>query len=259
MTCAIETVHLEKQFGAELVIRGVDLQVPRGCLFGFVGPNGAGKTTTLSLLTGLLLPTRGVVTLLGEPMTAESPALRRRLGVVPDSFVLWERLRVDELLILHGLVYGLRNPDLGQRVDEIIDLLDLDEHRHKLVADYSHGLKKRVAFAAAVLHEPEILFLDEPFEGLDPLSVRVLAANLEAMTARGGTVFLTSHQLDIVQRLCPRVAVIAKGAIAWEGSTETLNAQMAQITPRAPSPLEQLFLELAGTPRTKEVLTWLER
>jgi ABC-2 type transport system ATP-binding protein len=256
MTPAIEAVHLEKQFGGERVLCGIDLDVPRGCVYGFVGPNGAGKTTTLSLLTGVLTPTGGGVRILGEPMTAESAALKRRLGVVPDGFFLWERLRVDELLTLHGVIYGLQRPDLERRVEELIELLDLAEYRHKLVATYSHGLKKRVAFAAAVLHAPEVLFLDEPFEGMDPLSVRVVAANLEAMAQRGVTVFLTSHQLDIVQRLCSRVAVIAAGEIAWEGTTESLLARMSS---RDTGALERLFFELAGSTRAREVLTWLQQ
>jgi ABC-2 type transport system ATP-binding protein len=256
MTPAIQAISLEKHFGRERVLRGIDLEVPRGCLYGFVGPNGAGKTTTLSLLTGVLLPTTGSVKLLGEPMTAESASLRRRIGVVPDGFFLWERLRVDELLRLHGVIYGMHAPDLGGRVEELIDLLDLADHRHKLIATYSHGLKKRVSFAAAVLHAPDVLFLDEPFEGMDPLSVRVIAANLEAMVAQGVTVFLTSHQLDIVQRLCTRVAVIAGGEIAWEGATESLATRMSS---GASGALERLFFELAGSPRTKEVLTWLQR
>ncbi|MBA3891812.1 MAG: ABC transporter ATP-binding protein [Gemmatimonadaceae bacterium] len=256
MTPAIQAQGLEKDFGGDAVLRGIDLDVPRGTIFGFVGPNGAGKTTALSVLTGVLLPTRGTVTLLGEAMTSESPALRRRLGVVPDGFFLWERLRADELLTLHGVVYGLEQPELGRRVEEVLDRLDLAEHRQKPVASYSHGLKKRVAVAAAMLHAPELLFLDEPFEGMDPLTVRVLVANLEAMAARGATVFLTSHQLEIVQRLCSRIAVIARGAIVWEGTTGDLTARIAS---GSPGGLEALFFELTGSPRTREVLTWLQR
>jgi len=258
-TPAIEALRLTKVYSDRPVVDGIDLSVPQGTSFGFVGPNGAGKTTTLSMLTGLLLPTSGSVRILGLDLTPDNVDVKRLVGVVPDRFTMFSRLKAEELLRYHGLIYGLPRQTLAPRIEELIERLELSAARRTPVGEYSHGMQKRLAFAAAILHGPRVLFLDEPFEGLDPLSVRLVAANLEAMVARGTTMFLTSHMLELVERLCTRVAIIGTGRLLWEGACANLPDLVAHNArdKRVPA-LEQVFVDLVGTERATEVFSWLK-
>lgn len=256
----VETRDLGKRYGDREAVRGLNLRIPRGCCFGFVGPNGAGKTTTMSMLTGLLLPTTGSVWIGGQPVLPNSADIRRRVGVVPDQPRMFERLCLDETLGLLGSIYGLDPVVAAERSEELLRLLQLDDARTKPLAEYSHGMKKRAAFAMAVIHDPAVMFLDEPFEGMDPVGVRLLMANLGHMTRLGRTVFVTSHALDLVERLCSRIAIINSGAIAWEGGSGEVRSQATPAASAAPavSGLETLFHQVTGSQDDVPVLSWLQ-
>lgn len=255
---AIELRGVTKRFAGRAVVQAIDLAVPQGCSFGFVGPNGAGKTTTMSMLSGVLLPTDGDIRILGHPLSPSAPDVKRLLGVVPDEFLLAERLRIDEILRLHGLIYGVSADLLEDRVEELIARLGLSDDRQKAVGQFSHGMKKRVAFAAAIIHEPPVMLLDEPFEGMDPLTVRLVATNLKAMVDRGATLFLTSHILELVERLCERIAILDHGRVLWQGRTEEVRERApAAVGANPGSALERVFLEIVGQRSTDEVFSWL--
>jgi ABC-2 type transport system ATP-binding protein len=255
----IEAQGLVKRYGECEAVKRLDLDIEPGDCFGLIGPNGAGKTTTMSMLTGLLLPTEGSVRIGGEPLTPNSAAVRRRIGVVPDQPRMFERLRLDELLSIHGSIYGLDPGTAGRRAEELLALLQLEEASKRPLAEYSHGMRKRAAFALAVLHDPGVVFLDEPFEGLDPIGVRVMLANLRAMARAGRTVFVTSHILGLVERLCTRVAILDAGRIAWQGTIEDARVDASAAgTARGPSDLEALFLKVTGTEDSETLLSWVQ-
>src|ERR1051326_8955431 len=193
---AVETFELVKQFGDFVAVDHLNLQVNRGSFFGFLGPNGAGKSTTIKMLTGLLAPTSGKLRVLGYDIAEESMDVKRRIGVVPEDLNLFERLTGAEMLTFTGRMYGLQPPEIAERAQELLALMELDTEPRKLVVEYSHGMKKKLSLACALIHRPEILFLDEPFEGIDAIASRTLKDLLSRLTARGLTVFLTSHVLE---------------------------------------------------------------
>jgi ABC-2 type transport system ATP-binding protein len=214
---AIETRELVRRFGERAAVDGISLRVARGSFFGFLGPNGAGKSTTIKMLTGLLAPTSGRAVVAGYDILAEPLAVKRRIGVVPEDLNLFERLTGAEMLSFTGRMYGLGAAETAERSRELLGLMGLDEEPSKLVVEYSHGMKKKLSLACALLHRPEILFLDEPFEGVDALASRTLKDLLLRLTERGLTVFLTSHVLEIVERVCTEIAIISRGRLVASG------------------------------------------
>jgi ABC-2 type transport system ATP-binding protein len=257
---AILTQKLTRNFGNLTAVDGVDLQVAAGQFFGFLGPNGAGKSTTIKMLTGLLAPTSGSMQLLGLDFAANSIEVKRQIGVVPEGMGLFERLTGSEYLHFVGRMYGLDLSTTRRRSEELLEFMQLADRPKTMIADYSHGMQKKLALAAAVIHGPRILFLDEPFEGVDALAAGALKALLGRMTERGVTIFLTSHVLEIVERLCSHVGIIARGRLVAQGSLEELRAGIAGEEGSKTS-LEQIFLSIVGQdghgrPQLEE-LSWL--
>jgi len=256
---AIATEQLTRKFGGLTAVDGIDLQVESGQFFGFLGPNGAGKSTTIKMLTGLLVPTAGRVSLLGMDFARHGVEVKRQIGVVPEGMGLFERLTAPEYLEFVGRMYGLDKATTRKRSEELLDFMQLADRPKTLVADYSHGMQKKLALAAAVIHGPRILFLDEPFEGVDALAAGALKELLGRMTERGVTIFLTSHVLEIVERLCSHVAIIKKGRLVAQGSIEELRAGVPGAEGRT-STLEDIFLSVVGEAGERpqiEELSWL--
>src|SRR5262244_664981 len=257
---AILTEGLTRTFGSLRAVDAINLRVEAGQFFGFLGPNGAGKSTTIKMLTGLLLPTAGRVSLLGIDFARCPVEAKRQIGVVPEGMGLFERLTAPEYLRFVGQMYGLDRKTTGQRAEELLEFMQLADRPKTLIADYSHGMQKKLALAAAVIHGPRILFLDEPFEGVDALAAGALKALLARMTERGVTIFLTSHVLEIVERLCSHVAIINKGKLVAQGSLEELRTGVPGAEGRTTT-LEEIFLSIVGQggaerPNVEE-LSWL--
>ena len=257
---AIQTQKLTRRFGNLTAVDRIDLQVTAGQFFGFLGPNGAGKSTTIKMLTGLLSPTSGSMQLLGLDFEANPVEIKRQIGVVPEGMGLFDRLTGAEYLKFVGRMYGLDRATTERRSDELLEFMQLSERPKTMIADYSHGMQKKLALAAAVIHGPRILFLDEPFEGVDALAAGALKALLGRMTARGATIFLTSHVLEIVERLCSHVAIIHKGRLVAQGSLEELRAGISGAE-ESKTTLEEIFLSIVGQDGAErpqiEELSWL--
>src|SRR5271169_2632530 len=228
---AIVTEGLTRRFGALTAVDDVNLTVAAGQFFGFLGPNGAGKSTTIKMLTGLLAPSSGRAELLGLDFAAHPVEVKRQIGVVPEGMGLFERLTGAEYLQFVGRMYGLDRPTTQRRSEELLNSSELSDRPKTLIADSSHGMQKKLALAAAVIHGPRILFLDEPFEGVDALAAGALKALLARMTERGTTIFLTSHVLEIVERLCSHVAIIHKGRLVAQDSLDELRGGVEAQTP----------------------------
>jgi ABC-2 type transport system ATP-binding protein len=253
MEIALETRGLRRTFGDVVAVDGIDLVVPRGSLYGFLGPNGAGKSTTIKCLTGLLRPSAGTMRILGIDPTSDPVAVKRRVGVMPEDLALFDRLTGAETLSFVGQVYGL-DPATGRgRSAELLDLMDLKGAADSLVADYSHGMRKKLALSAALLPAPHLLFLDEPFEGIDAVASRQIKELLLTFVKRGGTIFLTSHILEIVERLSDHIGVIHRGRLVAQGSVAELRAGTGM-----GKTLEEIFLGLVGAGGTHApALGWL--
>ncbi len=252
MDLAVETHGLTRKFGELTAVDGIDLAVPRGTLYGFLGPNGAGKSTTIKCLTGLLRPSGGTIRILGLDPAADAIAVKRQVGVIPEEQALFERLTAVETLSFVGQVHGLERATIQTRAGELLDLFDLSPAANKLVADYSHGMRKKLALAVAVLPAPRLLFLDEPFEGIDAVASRQIKEMLHNFVARGGTVFLTSHILEIVERLADHIGVIHRGKLVAQDSMAALRSGAGGKT------LEEIFLDLVGADDAESpALDWL--
>jgi ABC-2 type transport system ATP-binding protein len=252
MTLAIETHQLTRFFDGFCAVDQVDLRVERGTFYGFLGPNGAGKSTTIKMLTGLLAPTSGQMTVLGKNMLNPSEALeaKQRIGVIPEDLALFDNLTAREYLTFIGRMYLVPRDTIRSRIDELLPIFGLENEEKKLTLEYSHGMKKKLALAAALLPNPDLLFLDEPFEGVDAITSRVIRDMLSGYVARGSTVFLTSHVLEIVEKLCTHVGIISKGKMVEQTALEQL---------RRGSSLEDRFLERVGSdPEATKKPTWLE-
>jgi ABC-2 type transport system ATP-binding protein len=258
MMHAIEISHLSKRYGSVVAVEDLSLQVPAGCFFGFLGPNGAGKSTTIGCLTGLLDPTKGDIRLLGEAFKDSCVGLKGRIGVMPENLGLFEALYAHEFLAFQARMFGLDEPTTQRRVSELLEALELTGQGKKPLSAFSAGMRKRVAFAAAVIHRPEILFLDEPFESIDPAGVAMLKQWLRHLVSEGRTVFITTHVLETVERLCDRVAIIKnRGALVWEGDITPLACDRAIcVDGQEFRTLEELFLKLSGE-RYTGTLNWL--
>lgn len=235
---AVRVEGLWKRFGEQIAVAGIDLALPAGKFIGLVGPNGAGKTTTLSMVTGLLRPDQGRVEVSGHDVWRDPVEVKSRIGVLPEGLRLFERLSGRELLAYNGRLRGLPGAEVDKRTTQLLDVLDLAGAQHKLVVDYSTGMRKKIGLAAALLHNPEVLFLDEPFEGVDPVSAQTIRGVLERYTASGATVVFSSHVMELVESLCDWVAVMAAGRIRVQGP-------LAEVRGDAPS-LQSAFLELVG-------------
>jgi len=261
---AIQTHGLTRRFGALTAVEDVTLSVAQGQFFGFLGPNGAGKSTTIKMLTGLLEPSAGTIEILGQPFGASALELKRQIGVVPEGMALLGRLTAPEYLHFVGRMYGLDRETTNRRTEELLDFMQLAGESRKLVTDFSHGMQKKLAMAAAVIHGPKVLFLDEPFEGVDAIAAGMLKSMLQGMLNRGATIFLTTHVLEIVERLCSHVAIISKGRLVANGSLEELRSGVASTLPGAAGEqrltLEEIFLSIVGAGGQLEPaqeLSWL--
>ena len=251
---AVQTHGLVRRFGDFTAVDGIDLAVPAGSFFGFLGPNGAGKSTTIKCLTGLLRPSEGSIRILGLDALTQGIEVRRQVGVVPEDLALFDRLTGLETLTFVGQAHALPKATIRERAAELLDVMELGASAGKLVADYSHGMRRKISLAAALLPGPKLLFLDEPFEGVDAIAARQLRLLLQRFVERGGTVFLTSHVLEIVERLCDHVGVIHRGALVAQGPFEELR-KGADGQGRS---LEQLFLDLVGADELEtRQLDWL--
>ncbi len=267
MLPAVTTTGLTRRFGDFTAVEGVNLTVAPGQFFGFLGPNGAGKSTTIRMLTGLLAPTSGSIQILGLDPITDPIEVKRQIGVVPEGLALFGRLTAGEYLRFAGRMYGLDLATTISRTTELLEFMGLAGETKKLITDFSHGMQKKLALAAAVIHGPKILFLDEPFEGVDAIASGTLKAMLQGMIARGATVFLTSHVLEIVERLCTHIAIIDRGHLIANGSLEELRAGVHARTPVAHGDtgqaltLEQIFLNIVGSERNasdpEQELSWL--
>jgi ABC-2 type transport system ATP-binding protein len=259
---AIQTLGLTRRFGELTAVDNVSFSVAPGQFFGFLGPNGAGKSTTIKMLTGLLEPSAGSIEILGQPFNSYALDLKRQIGVVPEGMALFGRLTAREYLHFVGRMYGLDKRTTDQRTEELLDFMQLANESKKLVTDFSHGMQKKLSLAAAVIHAPRVLFLDEPFEGVDAIAAGMLKTMLQGMINRGATIFLTSHVLEIVERLCSHVAIIHQGRLVANGALEELRAGVASSLPGADSSqrltLEEIFLSIVGGDgESAQELSWL--
>jgi len=265
MTAAIATTGLTRRFGDFVAVNNINLEVATGQFYGFLGTNGAGKSTTIKMLTGLLAPTAGSIQVLGMDFAANAIEVKRQIGVVPEGMALFGRLTASEYLRFVGQMYGLDQATTRQRSEELLEFMNLAHETKKLITDYSHGMQKKLALAAAVIHGPKILFLDEPFEGVDAVAAGTLKQMLQGMIARGATIFLTSHVLEIVERLCTHVAIINHGELIAEGSLDELRAgahtQADSQDGNARLTLEEIFIRVIGKEdteqRSEQELAWL--
>lgn len=268
MPPAIAALALTRTFDGFTAVDHIDLAVEPGQFFGFLGPNGAGKSTTIKMLTGLLAPSSGSIRILGEDLFSNPLEVKRHIGVVPEGMALFGKLTASEYLLFAGRMYGLDKRTAALRAAELLEFMGLANEPRKLIADFSHGMGKKLALAAAVIHGPKLLFLDEPFEGVDAVAANTLKTMLQSMIARGATIFLTSHVLEIVERLCSHIAIIDRGKIVANGSLDELRAGVqATLIPGSETAdgdrltLEQIFLHVVGTQtgatHPEQELTWL--
>ena len=249
---AIEVRDLRKIYGQGLngkaAVDGLNLTVPRGSFFGFLGPNGAGKTTTIKMLMGLAPPTSGEIQLLGLPMPERALEIKRQIGLVPDESLLFDHLTGGEFLEFTGRIYCLDRPTAIERTKELLELFELDGAPRKMIHEYSKGMRKRLAMAAALIHRPQLFLMDEPFEGVDAVGARMMKDLLAAQVRQGATIFITSHVLEVVERLCGYIAIINHGKLVVEGPTEDL---------RGNGTLEDAFVRAVGVHTDREALDWL--
>lgn len=251
MEHCIESHGLTKDFGAFRAVDGIELRVEHGSFYGFLGPNGAGKSTTIKMLTGLLAPSSGNAIILGYDFASHPLEVKRRIGVVPEDLCLFDNLTAREYLFFIGRMYLVPKAVVAQRCEELLNLLGLADTGKTLVLEFSHGMRKKLALAAALIHDPDLLFLDEPFEGIDAIASRTIRSLLETLIQRGSTVFLTSHILEIVERLCTHVGIIAGGKLVTQGPLDNLAHGIS---------LEEAFIRSVGESDVAPAgLSWLQQ
>ncbi|GAA1162241.1 ABC transporter ATP-binding protein [Nesterenkonia sandarakina] len=248
-TPALRLRGLSKTFGQTAAVENLDLDVPRGSFYGFVGPNGAGKTTTLSMATGLMRPDAGTAEVVGIDVWEQPREAKRSMGVLADGVTLFNKLTGAQLVAYAGLLRGMDRDTVESRTADLLRVLGLQDAQGKLVQDYSAGMTKKIALASAMVHAPELLVLDEPFEAVDPVSARTIRGLLESYVSSGGTVILSSHVMDLVQRMCSHVGIIAEGCLLASGTLDEV---------RAGSDLETRFVELVGLEGGDQELAWLQ-
>jgi ABC-2 type transport system ATP-binding protein len=246
---AIRTDSLRKVYAGKAAVDGLSLAVPQGCFYGFLGPNGAGKTTTIKMLMGLAQPTSGAIEILGLRMPEDAPQIKQQIGLVPDESLLFDHLSGAEFIEFAGRIYGLDRAMARERTRELLKLFELDGAPKKLISEYSKGMRKRTAMAAALIHRPKLFLMDEPFEGVDAVGARLMKEILLDQVRGGATIFLTSHVLEVVERLCDRVAILNQGKLVREGTMAELRGSSGT--------LEDAFVEALGVVRASESLPWL--
>jgi ABC-2 type transport system ATP-binding protein len=244
----IETRNLTRKFGRLVAVNNLDLQIPKGTIYGFLGPNGAGKSTTVKMLTGLLTPTAGEAFIAGVSILDSPIDVKKRIGVLPEDLALFDSVTVWEHLLMCGPIYGLNRKDTEARAEQLLKFLDLWQSRSVYVDQASSGMRKKCALAMALLHNPAVLFLDEPFEGIDPISSRNIKDLLLHLASRGVTIFLTSHILEVVERLVESFAIIVDGEIVC--------SQTVAETLRAGQTIEDLFLKYVRRDEVEQ-LEWI--
>ncbi len=252
-TPAIEIRDLHKIYNGVHAVDGLSVVVPQGSFFGLLGPNGAGKTTTVKILMSVAEPTSGTVKVLGMRLPEESLAIRRQIGLVPDDTLLFEYLTGLEYLEFVARSYQLDKQTAKMRANELLHLFELVENPRKLIGEYSKGMRKRLAMAAALIHRPKLFLMDEPFEGVDAVGARLMKDILQEQVRHGATVFLTSHVLEVVERLCTEIAIINRGKVVVQGSVAELQRHSAAKS----SSLEDIFVEAVGGERDTQPLGWL--
>jgi len=250
---AIETGALTRTFDRFTALDGLTLSIPRGAFFGFLGPNGSGKTTTIKILAGLLRPTSGFARVAGFDVVERPLEVKRRIGLLSEDLTLYERLTGRELLEFSGRLHAVAPDVIRKRSEELLFLLDLEERADEMLIDYSQGMKKKATLAAALLHDPEVLLLDEPFNGVDPVSARVIKGILGKLARTNTTVFLSSHILEVVEKLCTEVAVVHHGRLVGKGPLEELR-ERAKLG--GSTSLEEVFLKLVEAPEREGALSW---
>lgn len=248
-TPAIAVRDLRKVYGEKPAVDGLTFDVPRGCFFGFLGPNGAGKTTTIRMLMGLAPPTSGDIQMLGLTMPDHDIEVKSKIGLVPDESLLFDHLTGAEFVEFVGRMYRLPIAVARERSKELMALFELDGNSRKLIAEYSKGMRKRVAMAASLIHRPQLFLMDEPFEGVDAMGARLMKEILLDQVKQGATIFLTSHVLEVVERLCDRVAIIDQGRLVVEESMSQLRS--------GHETLEDIFVRVVGDSRSGDPLEWL--
>ncbi len=249
MEYGIETLSLTKIYHGRPVVDQLRMRVERGSFHGFLGPNGAGKSTTIKMLTGIVAPNSGDAFILGHRLSRQGLTIKRRIGVVPEELCLFENLTAEEYLVFIGRMYALPRRVAVNRAHELIAVMGLKEADDALILEYSHGMRKKLALCAAMIHDPDLLFLDEPFEGIDAIASRTMRSVLERARKRGATIFLTSHILEVVERLCSHVGIIQAGKLVWQGPLDDL-AQGAR--------LDEAFLRVLGSSEEEKAgLSWL--
>ncbi|MBA3824864.1 MAG: ABC transporter ATP-binding protein [Ktedonobacterales bacterium] len=255
---AVVMQGLTRVFGQQIAVNNLTLAVRRGEFFGFLGPNGAGKSTTIKMLIGQMRPTSGGAWVGGHDVQRDPLRARALMGVLPEQMNLYERLTGREFLTLAGNLYSVPRGEIPRRAAALLDVLALTPDADKLIVDYSVGMRKKIALAAALIHRPQVLFLDEPFEGVDPVSSRVIRNILQDLTHAGTTVFFSSHIMEVVERLCTRVGIINHGVLVAEGTLDDLRTRArAEGSPTA-STLEDVFLQVVGAETERGGLAWLE-
>jgi ABC-2 type transport system ATP-binding protein len=255
---AIVTQNLTRVFGQQIAVNNLTLAVRRGEFFGFLGPNGAGKSTTIKMLIGQMRPTAGTAWVGGSDVQREPLRARALMGVLPEQMNLYERLTGREFLRLAGNLYQVPRGEIPQRAAALLNVLALTGDADKLIVDYSVGMRKKIALAAALIHRPQVLFLDEPFEGVDPVSSRVIRNILRDLTKSGTTVFFSSHILELVERLCTRVGIINQGVLVAEGTLDELRQRASGNGDHTSTTLEDVFLQVVGADTERGGLAWLE-
>lgn len=246
---AVTVRNLRKLYGEKAAVDGLDLSVPSGCFFGFLGPNGAGKTTTIRMLMGLTPPTSGEIEILGLPLAEKGIEIKQRIGLVPDENLLFDQLTGIEFIEFVGRMYGIEQTQARERARGLIELFELDGSKGKLIGDYSKGMRKRVAMASALIHRPQLFLMDEPFEGVDAVGARLMKDILLEQVRQGATIFLTSHVLEVVERLCDRVAIIHDGKLVVDDTIHNLRS--------GEETLEDIFVRVVGGSRVREPIEWL--
>jgi ABC-2 type transport system ATP-binding protein len=250
----IRLTALTKRYGKFTAVDGIDLEVPRGELFGLLGPNGAGKTTSIRMIVGILRPTSGTVTVDGIDIQARPLEAKARLGYIPDRPFVYDKLTGGEFLRFCAALYGLQGAGVERRIDDLMAVFELAPWKGELTETYSHGMRQKLIIAGALVHRPEVIVVDEPMVGLDPKSARLLKELLRQFVSRGGTVIMSTHTMEIAETMCDRIAIVHRGKIAAHGTLAELRRQ----TSSEGMSLEELFLKLTGAPRASRVDSVLE-
>ena len=238
----IRLTNLTKRYGSFTAVDGIDLQVPSGELFGFLGPNGAGKTTTLRMIAGILKPTSGIVEIGGDDLERKPRKAKTRMGFIPDRPFVYDKLTGAEFLRFVAALYGQEGPVIERRMDELLKLFDLAPWKDELTESYSHGMRQKLIISSALIHQPEVIVVDEPMVGLDPKSARLLKDLFKEFTQRGGTILMSTHTLEVAEDMCDRIGIIQGGKIVACGTMTELRHQFAA----GDASLEDLFLRLTG-------------